>query len=245
MSVDLRRVGSLMLLLMLWQAVAITADSPLLPDPVAVVARMVADSVTGELPYHLGATLARVAASFVLAFAIGAAIGVMMGRYRAIDRVFDGWLIFFLNLPALVTIILAYVWLGLGEVAAIAAVAINKIPNVAATLREGARTLDGDLAAVAKVYGMGRWRTLRHVVAPQLVPFALAAVRTGLALIWKIVLVVELLGRSNGVGFQIHMHFQMFDVTGLLAYALAFILVVQAIELFILGPVEARLVQWR
>ena len=37
MSVDLRRVGSLMLLLMLWQAVAITADSPLLPDPVAVV----------------------------------------------------------------------------------------------------------------------------------------------------------------------------------------------------------------
>lgn len=245
MSVDLRRVGSLMLLLMLWQAVAIMADSPLLPDPVAVVARMVADSVTGELPYHLGATLARVAASFVLAFAIGAAIGVMMGRYRAIDRVFDGWLIFFLNLPALVTIILAYVWLGLGEVAAIAAVAINKIPNVAATLREGARTLDGDLAAVAKVYGMGRWRTLRHVVAPQLVPFALAAVRTGLALIWKIVLVVELLGRSNGVGFQIHMHFQMFDVTGLLAYALAFILVVQAIELFILGPVEARLVQWR
>ncbi len=245
MSVDLRRAGSLMLLLMLWQAVAVMTDSPLLPDPVAVVARMAADSATGELPYHLGATLARVAASFVLAFAVGAAIGVAMGRYRAIDRVFDGWLIFFLNLPALVTIILAYVWLGLGEVAAIAAVAINKIPNVAATLREGARTLDGDLAAVARVYGMSRWRTLRHVVAPQLVPFALAAVRTGLALIWKIVLVVELLGRSNGVGFQIHMHFQMFDVTGLLAYALAFILVVQAIELFILGPVEARLVQWR
>lgn len=242
---DWRRLGSLLLLLVVWQVAAMATASPLLPDPLAVANRLAAESATGDLPYHLGVTLARVIAAFFLAFLLGAAIGVGLGRSPALNRLFDGWLIFFLNLPALVTIILAYVWLGLGETAAILAVAVNKIPNVAATMREGARALDPDLQAVARAYRMGRLRTLRHVVIPQLVPFALASARTGLALIWKIVLVVELLGRSNGVGFQLHMQFQMFDVTGLLAYALAFILVVQVIELAILVPLERRLACWR
>ena len=67
-----------------------------------------------------------------------------------------------------------------------------------------------------------------------------AAARSGLALIWKIVLVVELLGRSNGVGFQIEIYFQLFDVTMILAYTLAFILVVQTIEWAALQPGPAR-----
>ena len=80
---------------------------------------------------------------------------------------------------------------------------------------------------------------------PQLMPYIAAAARSGLALVWKIVLVVELLGRSNGVGFQLYTAFQLFDVTGILAYALAFILVVQLIELAILQPWEAAANRWR
>jgi len=72
-----------------------------------------------------------------------------------------------------------------------------------------------------------------------------AAARSGLALVWKIVLVVELLGRPSGVGFQIATFFQFFDVAGILAYALAFILVVQAVEWGVLQPLERRLTQWR
>ena len=65
-----------------------------------------------------------------------------MGQMPALDRALDPWLIVLLNLPALVIIILAYVWFGLNEAAAIGAVALNKIPNVVVTLREGARALD-------------------------------------------------------------------------------------------------------
>lgn len=81
---------------------------------------------------------------------------------------------------------------------------------------------------------------------PQLFPpYLMVATRGGLALIWKIVLVVELLGRSNGVGFQLHMAFQVFDVSAILAYSLAFIAVVQLIELAILQPLENRSSRWR
>ncbi|MDJ0896835.1 MAG: ABC transporter permease [Alphaproteobacteria bacterium] len=238
-------LGSLVAFVVLWELAAVAIDSRVLPTPVAVMDAFNQRLEDGELVLNVGITLARVAVSFVLAMAIGSAIGLVMGRSAGIDRFFDGWLILLLNLPALVTIILCYVWFGLTEVAAVLAVAINKIPNVAVTLREGARALDRDYLEMAEVYRLGRWKTLRHVVLPELLPFFAAAMRSGLALIWKIVLVVELLGRSNGVGFELNLLFQLFDVAGILAYTLAFVLVVQAIELFGLQPWERYVNRWR
>ena len=65
-----------------------------------------------------------------------------MGNYKKFDTFFDGWNILFLNIPALVLIILSYIWFGLTEVAAIIAVSLNKIPNVIVTIREGAKSID-------------------------------------------------------------------------------------------------------
>lgn len=237
---------SLAALLLVWQLAASLAASPrLMPGPAAVAVRFWEEVVAGELLHHLGVTLARVAASFAIAMTVGTGLGILMGRARLADSLGQPWLVFFLNLPALVTIILAYVWIGLVESAAILAVALNKIPNVVVTVREGARALDRGLLEMAEVFGVPRGRRLRHVVLPQLYPYLLAAARSGLALIWKIVLVVELLGRSNGVGFQLGTYFQLFDVAAILAYAVAFIVVVQVIEWGLVQPLERRAARWR
>ena len=58
-------------------------------------------------------------------------------------------------------------------------------------------------------------------------------------------LVVELLGRSNGVGFEIGAAFQLFDVTRLLAYSLPFVALMLAIETFVVQPIERRVSRWR
>ena len=237
---------SLLALLALWQIAALLAHNPrLMPAPAAVLAKIGADSLTGELPWNLAITLLRVAASFVIAMTVGVALGILMGRVRLADELGQPWLLFFLNLPALVTIVLAYIWIGLVESAAILAVALNKIPNVVVTIREGACALDPGLNEMAQVFGVPQRRRLRDIVLPQLYPYLAGAARTGLALIWKIVLVVELLGRSNGVGFQLGVYFQLFDVAGILAYALSFIAVVQLIEWGVLQPLERRVTQWR
>jgi NitT/TauT family transport system permease protein len=238
--------ASIAALLLLWQVAALLADNPSrLPAPAAVLVRVIEYTLTGELPYNLAITLLRVAASFVLAMAIGTAVGIAMGRIPMLDRVAHPWLVFLLNLPALVTIVLCYIWIGLVETAVIVAVAINKIPNAVVTLREGARALDKSLLEMAWAFRIGRLRTLRHVILPQLYPYIAAAARSGLALIWKIVLVTELLGRSSGVGFEIGLHFQLFDVTGILAYAIAFVVVILLIEWTILLPLERHVSRWR
>lgn len=236
---------SLLALLAVWQGLAWWLDSPLLPVPRAVFATMATSVQTGELPYHLGITLARLGISFALAMVLGCALGILMGRQRHLDQWLDPWLTVFLNIPALVTIILCYVWFGLTEGAAISAVVVNKLPNVAVTLREGTRQLEKELLEMAKVYRFGPWKTFRHVVWPQLYPFVITASRTGLALIWKIILVVELLGRSNGMGYQLHLFFQLFDVAAILAYTLAFVMVIQFLEWMVLQPLDRYANRWR
>jgi len=231
--------------ILLWALIAWLLQSPLLPTPLNVMDTLAREVASGELWHHLGVTLGRVIVAFVLAMLLGTAIGIVMGRSGITNALFDPLLVLLLNLPALVTIILMYVWFGLVEVAAVMAVVINKVPNVAVTVREGARSLDYRLEDMATIYGFSRWQRLREVWVPQLFPYLMAATRGGLALIWKIVLVVELLGRSSGVGFQLHMAFQIFDVAGILAYSLAFIAVVQLIELVILQPLERRSSRWR
>ena len=229
----------------LWQVAAWVAASDLLPTPAAVLASLWGHAGSGELGYHLQITLARVAVSFLIAMAVGTAIGILMGRSRRLDMTLDGVLVLGLNIPALVTIILCYVWFGLTEVAAILAVSVNKIPTVVVTVREGAKAVDRGLMEVAQVYRVGKLTTLSKVYLPQLYPYLMAAARSGLALIWKIVLVVELLGRSNGVGFQLGNYFHFFDIESILAYTLAFAAVIMLIEAVGMRPLERRFTRWR
>lgn len=242
---SLPAIVSIILLFVIWAVVAVWLNDNSLPTPLAVWRSFNTEWQSGELPYHLGMTLMRVAGAFAIAMAIGSAIGIWMGMQSIADRFVDPWLILLLNIPALVLIVLSYIWFGLNEAAAIGAVALNKIPNVVVTLREGARSLSPEYAEMAKVYRLSFWQRLVHVVIPQLIPFFAAATRSGIALIWKIVLVVELLGRSNGVGFQIHLYFQLFDVATILAYTLAFVAVMLVVEYLILQPLDKHSNRWR
>jgi NitT/TauT family transport system permease protein len=239
------RLVSLAVLLAAWYAGSQLAGARLLPDPQTVALAILEEARSGALAFNLTATLARVAIAFAIAMVLGSVIGLLMGRSALADRLADPWLIVLLNMPALVIIVLAYVWGGLTETAAIAAVALNKLPIATVTVREGARSLDRGLDDMAQVFRMTAWTRMRHIVLPQLAPYLAAAARSGLSLVWKIVLIVELLGRPNGVGFEIGVAFQLFDVTRILAYALAFIAVMLAIETFLVQPLERHVARWR
>lgn len=233
-------------LLLFWVFLAwARADPRILPGPLEVSHAIAAEFRSGALVRHVLATLARVGVAFALAMLIGSILGILLGRSPRLDRWADPWVVVFLNLPALVVIVLCYLWIGLNETAAIAAVTLNKTAMVIVTVREGARVLDRGIGEMAQVFRMGRWARLRHVVLPQLAPYFAAAARNGLAVIWKIVLVVEFLGRSTGVGFQIHLKFQLFDIPGVMAYALVFVAIMLLIDLAAIQPAERRAARWR
>lgn len=237
---------SLLALVGVWAIAAwISADASVLPGPLQVWSLIVAESASGELQIHMIATLRRVAIAFALAMFFGTVIGIAMGLNNRLNRWFGAWLVVLLNIPALVVIVLCYLWIGLNETAAIIAVAFNKTAMVAVSIREGVHALDPKLAEMARAFRMTHWAKLRHIVLPQLWPFLASSTRNGLAIIWKIVLVVEFLGRSDGVGFQIHLYFQLFETGYVLAYALSFVALMLVIEYGFIGLIERKAVRWR
>ena len=241
----LPRILSLAALLAIWAVAAALAQSRLLPGPLTIGMTILADLRSGELPFQMSCTLARVTGSFAIAMLLGSIAGYAMGRSRAVDRYADSWLVVLINMPALVTIIFAYIWIGLNETAAILAVAANKLPNVIVVMREGARALDPELDEMAKAFKFSWITRIRHVVIPQLAPYLAASSRSGLSIVWKIVLVVELIGRPNGVGFVLGSAFSLFDMAKILSYAISFIALMLVIESLLVQPLERRAIRWR
>ena len=166
-----RRFISIFFLILIWEIISrIINDTIILPSP-SNVAESIKYHASQDLFHHVYITLLRVFVAFFLAMIIGSSIGIVMGRKAKIDDYLDGWLILALNMPALVTIILCFIWFGLNEVAAILAVTINKIPTVTVILREGTKDLNEKLIDVGKVYRLSRFEITKDIVLPQLFPY--------------------------------------------------------------------------
>ncbi len=239
------KITSLLFLFLIWSFFSSLLNMETLPSPNLVLLTLQEELLEGNLLFHLGITLYRVLISFLLAMLIGITLGIIMGNSKKINNLLDAWNITFLNIPALVLIILSYVWFGLTELAAIIAVSLNKIPNVVVTIREGAKAVDKKLLEIAEVYKVNKIKKFFIFYLPQLYPYLIASARGGISLIWKIVLVVELLGRSNGIGFKLHEFFQFFDIASILAYTFSFVIVMLAIENFIFVPLDNVANKWR
>lgn len=240
------RALSLLAFLALWWIAAVLAAEPaLLPAPPAVAAFAWQAILSGAMPQNIGITLLRVIAAFTVSMIAGTSIGYIAGRSPRADMLVDPWLVILLNLPALVIVVLCYIWVGLNDVAAILAVALVKVPTVMVTVREGARALDPGFDELGYVYRLGWTKKLTRIIGPQLAPYLAAAGRSGLSITWKIVLIVELLGRPNGVGFALDEMFQTFNVAGILAYGVIFAAIMLIVEAFVLRPWEKRANAWR
>ena len=232
---------SIFLFIIIWQSLAIIANSEVFPSVVDILKSFFEHLLHKDLIYHTGITLKRVFIAFFIAMAIGIFLGIVMGLSSKIDSLLDIFLIIGLNMPALVTIIICYIWFGLTDFSAILAVIINKVPIIIVNIREGVKNIDKKYLDLAQIYDISQKDIISKIYLPQIYPYIMATTRLTISLIWKIVLVVELLGRSDGVGFQIALFFQDFDITSIFAYSFAFIFIVILIENIFLNPLEKRM----
>jgi len=232
-------------IVLFWQGVSFWLTSEIYPGPWETFSTLFDILQDGEVFFHLGATLSRVGLSFIGAMILGTLFGVLMGLFPWMDRLFNPLLIIGLNIPALVTMVVLYVALGLNEWAAVFAVILNKIPVVTVILREGTRALDPKLFELAHVFRISKTNVYRNIIFPQLYPYLLSSAKSGLSLIWKIVLVVEFLGRGSGMGFQIHSFFLNYEMAHILAYTILLIVIMLFIDYLIMKPLEKFIFDWR
>jgi NitT/TauT family transport system permease protein len=239
------RVASLALLLILWQLVSFLISPKYVPGPLLTFSALAKHVQSGEIPKHFAVTMFRMLASFALAMVAGVVIGTLMGLYRRSEQALDLWVMVGLTIPSLCYIIISFMWLGLNERATVLAITWTTFPSIAVNIWQGVKAIDQRLIDMARVFRASRWKRTARVVIPQVLPYIMAAARFGLGVVWKVTVLVELLGRSDGIGYMLNYSFQMFNMADVFAWTLFFTLVMLIIELLVLKPIEARLFRWR
>lgn len=229
----------------LWGLLAAFVHSDNLPTPWAVAAFVGADIAHGDMLYNVGMTLWRATLSFAIAMVIGCGLGFVFGRSDRIDQAFMPWVLVLMNTPVLVIAVLCFIWFRTTETSAILAVVLSKFPNNTVIVRDGVRSFDPGLDDIGFIYRFSLLKRFRHILLPQAMPFMIAAARSGIGIVWKIVLVVELFGLSSGVGFEISKYFGLFAVKEIIGYSVAFSLVMLAVEFLILQPLDDYARRWR
>lgn len=239
------QVVSVALLLAAWLVLSAIVTEHVLPTPWQTWAALIRALEDGYVWTDMAITLNRTLGAFALAMSIGLIYGSLLGSVRWFQRVFGLWLVIAASIPSLLYLVIIYLMVGLNDLAAVIGAGLVVAPSVTYNIWQGMKTLDPDLSEMARVFNVPRWAVFRRVVLPQTVPFIFAAARVGLALTWKIIIFVELLGRSSGVGYRIQYWYQLFNMERVLASALPFVVLMLIIELVVLRNLEKYLFRWR
>ena len=238
-------VLSLLGFVIVWAVASLIARTSTLPPPWAVVAFVIEDMLHGDMLFNIAMTLWRATASFIIAMIVGCGLGFVFGRSERADRAFMPWILVLLNTPVLVIAALCYIWFRTTEMTAVLAVVLSKFPNNTVIIRDGVRAFDPALDEIGTIYRFSLPKRFLHILLPQSMPFLMAAARSGIGIVWKIVLVVEFFGLSNGVGFEISKYFGLFEVKEIIGYSVAFSLVMLAVEVLLLQPLDDHARRWR
>ncbi|MGW0183367.1 ABC transporter permease [Nocardia sp. NPDC003345] len=228
-----------------WNVMAARMNSPLVPSLGAIADELVTLAGDGSLWTNLQVTLTRVLLGFAVAFLAAVVLGIAMGRNRYIQRFLEPAVLLGLVTPGLVKALLCVIWFGISMVNPILAVALAAAPALIVNITQGVRDVDPQLHEMAHVYRFGAWTRLRRIWLPALAPSLFTGARLGIAMAWKVIVLVEIFGLASGVGYQLNLEFSNHNVAGVLAWTIAFALVMTAIEYGVLQTLERRVSRWR
>ncbi len=217
----------------------------LLPSPMSTVQEAIRLLSEGTFFFHMYQSLRRVFVGSVIAMLFSIGVGIYMGTVIMGERFFQPLVVLGLTIPGLMWALIAVMLFGINEFSPYFAVTVTIFPMLVINIWAGVKSLDKELMDMSHVFHFTKWMKISQVILPQLVPNIFAATRYGLGLAWKVVVVVEMFGTSNGVGYQVMKSYQVFNMEGVIAWTLTFVLAMIVIEYGIINFAERRLTAWR
>jgi NitT/TauT family transport system permease protein len=217
----------------------------LLPSPLNTLQEALRLITDGTFFFHMIQSLRRVFVGAAVAMVFSVGVGIYMGTMLPAERFFQPLVVLGLTIPGLMWALISVMLFGINEMSSYFAVAVTIFPMLVINIWAGVKTLDKELMDMSHVFRFSPWMKISHVIMPQLVPNIFAATRYGLGLAWKVVVVVEMFGTSNGVGYQVMKAYQVFNMEGVIAWTLTFVAAMVVIEYGIINLLENRLTAWR
>lgn len=216
----------------------------LLPGPSAVLKAGVALALDGTLLTDITASLGRVVAGFLVALAIAIPLGILMGISRTVHYAVDPLVEVVRPIPPIAIIPLAMLWFGIGEASKVFLIAYSAFFPILLNTIAGFHAIDPIHMRAALTLGANRFQIYRYVVLMSIFPHVVVGARLGMAMGFIVLVAVELIAASSGLGFRIQEARQYFRTDQILVG----IVVIGLLGLLLnhsLLALERRVVRWR
>jgi NitT/TauT family transport system permease protein len=239
------RIAGYAFFLTLWDVASGTVMSDrLLVPPIAIAQEIVDIFQSGELWMHLSSTLFKIAIGFSIAFLLGAVIGLLT-QYRWWEAFFKDFVTGTMTTPGLVYALVVGIIFGFSPLGPVFAIVFATFSYVTVNVAEGIRALPKDLIDMSTSFRIGGVGRLRHVVVPHLAPYLFTGIRYGFSIAWKVTVLTEVFASNVGIGFIMRVQYQLFSMTGLIAWIAIFFILMLFLEKGVLQFIERRFFRWR
>lgn len=241
----LRSIGSVLALLLAWEAVARTGwvSAFLLPSLSSVLVRVGADVVSAEFAANLGTTLYRAGVAFVIAAVAGVTLGTLMARVHTVRWFFDPLISIGFPLPKISFLPIFILWFGIFDVSKITMTVFATVFPIITATWAATENVDRYLVWSAENMGVGRRRVFWEIIVPAAIPEIFTGLQVALPIAFIVVIVTEMLMGGHGLGAAMITSARFADSIGVFAgiveVALVGLLAIKGME-----RVRRRLLVW-
>ena len=243
-----RAVLALLLLAASYEATARSGHFPptLLPTLPKIFSTLVAMLADGSMIAHAASTLTRVLLGFGLAILIGIPLGILMGRFRPIEKFFMPLVTAFMPIPSLAWVPVFILWLGIGGTVAIVIVLYAAVFPLVLNTWSGVRAVNPLWLRAAGAMGAGERSLFWRVILPGAFPFVIAGLRQAFVRAWIAVVGAEMLAASDwGLGWVIFDAKEFLNADVMIASLIVIGLIGYAFERLVFGALEhLTVVRW-
>jgi NitT/TauT family transport system permease protein len=233
------------LIIAVWWLFSLATPPYVLPSPARVWARIVELSQSGDLPYNLVVTLARVLAGFALAVVLGVPGGILLGSHRSLGDFFEPILPVLNTVSSAIWAIFAIIWFGISAMTPIFVVLMTAFPLIVTNVWQGTQAVNAEYVELAQALRFSRAKTLVKIYLPSILPYFFSGARLAFGFGWRVSLVAETLGAASGVGYRMRQASDLIQMDQVFAWTIVQIAMMLVIESGMLKPLENYLFRWR
>jgi len=233
---------SLIFLFAAWSIAALAVDLPQLPAPWKVI-YIFFISLPRDLGWHILVSAWRIAASMMIATAIGVPLGLALGQNRKWDRITFPLVYVTYPIPKVVLLPIIILFLGIGDVSKIFLISLILVFQVLVIVRDASRNIPSELFLSLRSLGANRWQMLRYVFMPASLPAALTSLRLNVAIAIAVLYLAESFATSSGLGYYVMQSWQQIAYVKMYAAVLAMSLI-GAMAFIGLADIESKLCRW-
>ena len=240
-----QRVALVGTIIGVWWVLALGVPHYILPGPARVWNALLQISASGELWNDLGITLGRVGAGFILATLIGLPLGIVFGANRRLGEFFEPVIPVMNTVSSAIWATFAIIWFGVSNATTIFVVFMTAMPLIITNVWQGTRTVSADFIELAHVLRMPSWKVMVKIYLPTILPYFFSGARLAFGFGWRVSLVAETLGSSSGVGYRLRQAADLIQTDQVFAWTLTLVVMMAALEMGVLRPLENHLFRWK